>query len=90
MRVRLQEAYIQNNPYTDNHNRKTMSSSVEFRTVFVNPEQIVSVRENPEYSRMFEGRNFSTIITTSGIINVLGSPEQVEEALITGKQLLNG
>ena len=90
MRVKLQEAYIQGSMYTDTHERKRAARLLDFRVVFVNPEQVVSIRENREYSKMDGGKTFSTIETTRGVVHVVGNPEQVEEQLKSGKQLLNG
>ena len=74
------------------------TSSFEIREVYINPEHIVLVREEPHYNKLsdasLKGKSFSRLVVNRGSTTyettVVGTPNEIYESINNRRTLFKG
>lgn len=80
MLVKLQEAQKVGTVAADNSGRLVADVKYVYRDLMINPDHVVSINEDVEYSRN-SGSTYSRIETTRGVFTVVGSPSDIQTKL---------
>lgn len=80
MLIKLQEAQKVGTAIPDNNGRLVADIKYIFRDLMINPDHVVSINEDAEFSRN-SVTTYSRVETTRGVFTVVGSPSDIQTKL---------